>query len=588
MLNELIVLKKLWVHFPQNRKKEFFFLFLLMILGSISEFFSIGLIVPLLTAITNPNLVFDNIYIIPFIRFLDITSNEQLIIFMIFTFILFAVFSGTVRILLIYQISNFSYLSGADLSVKIYSNIIHQDFENIQEYPSNDLISLLTNKCRLVISSVIYPFVNIIASSLIGIFIICLLIIVEPMISLLLLSSFVFLYLIIIKVSRINLLSNSEIISKNHSKLIQIIQNSFGGIRDIIMHSSQNFLINEYKKLDYELQRAEAKNLFTGQSPKYFLESLSIVIFSLVIYFLSINGNQINNYIPTIAIIAFSAQRLLPLIQQIYYGVSSVRGVNESLSDVINSLNLKVKTKTSYNKSLVFKKSIILKNISFKYKGSEIEVLKNINIQIEKGDFVGIIGESGSGKSTLLDIFMGFLTPSSGNVYIDNKILNVETSKKWHCNFSHVPQNTFLIDDSIINNIIFFNKDHRIDDELIKRSIDLACLSKLVDKLPNKILSRTGELGSKLSGGERQRINIARAIYNNSKIFIFDEATSSLDSRTENQIMKNLYDLKKEKTIIMVSHKINTLKNCNKIYRLKDGKLNYLGGFKSAQKKIND
>jgi len=588
MLNELIVLKKLWVHFPQNRKKEFFFLFLLMILGSISEFFSIGLIVPLLTAITNPNLVFDNIYIIPFIRFLDITSNEQLIIFMIFTFILFAVFSGTVRILLIYQISNFSYLSGADLSVKIYSNIIHQDFENIQEYPSNDLISLLTNKCRLVISSVIYPFVNIIASSLIGIFIICLLIIVEPMISLLLLSSFVFLYLIIIKVSRINLISNSEIISKNHSKLIQIIQNSFGGIRDIIMHSSQNFLINEYKKLDYELQRAEAKNLFTGQSPKYFLESLSIVIFSLVIYFLSINGNQINNYIPTIAIIAFSAQRLLPLIQQIYYGVSSVRGVNESLSDVINSLNLKVKTKTSYNKSLVFKKSIILKNISFKYKGSEIEVLKNINIQIEKGDFVGIIGESGSGKSTLLDIFMGFLTPSSGNVYIDNKILNVETSKKWHCNFSHVPQNTFLIDDSIINNIIFFNKDHRIDDELIKRSIDLACLSKLVDKLPNKILSRTGELGSKLSGGERQRINIARAIYNNSKIFIFDEATSSLDSRTENQIMKNLYDLKKEKTIIMVSHKINTLKNCNKIYRLKDGKLNYLGGFKSAQKKIND
>lgn len=584
MPQEINNLIKLWMYFPKTRKRQFYILFLVMIIASISEFFSIGLIVPLLTAIINPNLILDNIYLYPFIKLLGISTNDQLIMLMIFSFILFAFFSGVIRIFLIYKISNFSYLCGADLSVNIYSNIINQNFEKIKNFSSNKIISLLTTKCRLVITGVIYPSVNIISSTIIGLFIVLLLLIVEPKLTLLLLFFFVFLYLIIMKISRVNLTSNSEIISNNTSRMIQLIQNSLGGIREIIINSSHNLLINQFNKLEYDLQSAEAKNLFTGQSPKYFLESLSIIIFSLIIYFLSINGQDLNNFLPIMAILAFSAQRLLPLIQQIYYGISSIRGVNESLNDVFEALELKTQLKKQSFKKISFNNSIILKDVYFKFNDSESEILKNINIKINMGDHIGIIGESGSGKSTLLDILMGFQLPTKGNVLIDNKLIQKQNIKGWHSNFSHVPQNIFLLQDTILNNIIFFNKEKKIDHVLINKSIEISCIDNLVDKLPNKLFTNTGELGSKLSGGERQRINIARAIYNNSNIFIFDEATSALDSNTENKIIKNLFNFKKEKTIIMVSHKINTLKNCNKIYRLKDGKLNYLGGFKSAKK----
>jgi ATP-binding cassette subfamily B protein len=580
---EIESINELWSYLSLRRKRQFFGIFILMILGSFAEFISIGLVMPFLGAITNPEIIFNNHYVQPFLQYFNIASEDEMLLPFVVLFSVFSIFSGMLRVFILWSISRLSYATGADLNIDIYQKALGQDYETHVSSSSSKLINVIITKTRLVVTGVIYPLLTVATSIFIASFILLLLLLVDPVVSLTSALVFGITYVLIVKLTRKNLLNNSEKIAQNSTKLINYVQESLGGIRDIIIDSSHTTVHKKFKETDSDLQRAEGNNLFIGQSPKYLMESIGLALIAFIAYFLSQSNGGMDKFIPVLGVMALSAQRLLPLLQQVYFGISSIRGVKSSLNDVLELLRMPSKdyTNVSQVKPLKFNHYIKLKDAGFGYKGSEVGVFSGINLTIEKGDCIGLIGDSGCGKSTVLDILMGLLLPTQGELIIDGKTINNNNIAQWRSNISHVPQSVFMIDDSIENNITFFNQKP-IDSSLILKVVESSQLDYFIDKLPNGLKTTVGEMGDKISGGQKQRIGLARAMYKNSEIYILDEATSALDEKTEEKIIQSINSIRGEKTIIMVAHRTSTLKNCNKIYKLKNSQIISLGSYDKA------
>jgi len=581
---ELGSIKELWGYLLPKRKKQFFVLFSLMILGSFSEFVSIGLVIPFLGAMTNPEVVFNSGYIQPFIQYFNITSQDEMLFPMVVLFASFAIFSGALRVIILWSIARLSYATGADLNIDIYKKVLGQNYEAHVSSSSSYLINVIITKTRLVVTGVIYPLLTILTSVFMALVIFILLVLVDPVVSMLSALVFGLTYMLIVKFTRRNLLINSKKIAANSTKLITFVQESLRSVRDIIIDSAHNKLHKKFRDVDVELQRAEGDNLFIGQSPKYLMESIGMALIAFIAYFLSQQDSHINQFIPVLGVMALSAQRLLPLLQQIYFGISSIRGVGSSLEDVLFLLRKPYQEQALPSKffRLYFNDCIKLKNVSFRYKGNKDDVFSDINLTINRGDRIGIIGDSGCGKSTLLDLIMGLLRPTRGDLIVDSKRIDNQNINQWRANIAHVPQSVFLVDDSIESNIAFFYADDEIDKGLVMSVVGYAQLSEFSDSLPNGLRTPVGEMGDKLSGGQKQRIGLARAMYKNSEVYILDESTSALDAKTEEKIIKSISSLSKDKTIIMVAHRTSTLKNCNKIYKLERDKIVDLGSYNEA------
>ena len=279
---------------------------------------------------------------------------------------------------------------------------------------------------------------------------------------------------------------------------------------------------------------------------------------------------------------ALSAQKLLPLVQQIYFGLSSVRGVGKSLEDVLIVMRKPINedANTENLNKFLFSKNIELRNISYRYPKELKDVLSNINLKINHGDCIGIIGDSGCGKSTLLDIIMGLLKPSSGEFYVDGTKLDKHGLQSWQSNIGHVPQSIFLTNESIEKNIVFLDEEVDIDKERLRKAIKDSQLEEFLLKPHSQPKGSIGDMGEKLSGGQRQRVGLARAMYKKPAVFILDEATSALDKKTEQKIIESIFKSQKGSTVIMVAHRLSSLKNCNKIFKFENNKLVNIGSYK--------
>ena len=348
------------------------------------------------------------------------------------------------------------------------------------------------------------------------------------------------------------------------------------------MNGTQELYLQIFKKADLDLRKAEARISIISISPRFGSETIGIVLLSLISYSLTLNSNfQIINLLPTLGLLALGAQRLLPLIQQIYSSYATMIGSKKALVEALHLLENKnfLDSNRKNTETIKFENNIYLKDLNFKYKGNKNYALQNINIEFKKGSITGIIGSSGSGKSTLLDILMSLLHPTSGNLYVDNIEINSNNFKSWQQKIAHVPQFIYLSDATVAENIAFGIPINEIDYDLVKKAAQKSKISELIDKLEFKYDTIIGENGSRLSGGQRQRIGIARALYRNAKVLIFDEATSSLDNEIENEVMNSIESLGTDFTIIIVAHRISTLKKCSQIIELNNGKLQKITNF---------
>ena len=369
---------------------------------------------------------------------------------------------------------------------------------------------------------------------------------------------------------------------------IKTVDQSLGAIKETKLFNKEHHFLSYFKKLIKNKESLQFFSYLVSTSPRLFLEVVALFSVAMIAATLIFLGKTSTAILPLISLFAVSMVRFIPALNVITSSLTTIRFRQPSFDLVAKEIKnlesipiLLKKDRSTQNEANNFKFNdcILMKDISFDYEEGRRTTLKNINIQIKKGKSVGIIGKSGSGKSTLVDIMLGLLEPQKGGIYLDNKNIKNELSL-WQKQIGYIPQDIYLLDDTIKKNITFGLKDDEIDEKLLLQTLKIAQLKDFVDTLPDAINTFVGNRGVKLSGGERQRIGIARALYNLPKIMVFDEATSSLDIENENKILDEIYENRDDKTLIIISHRNNTVKYCDLIYVLEDGKLIDQGSFK--------
>ena len=545
-----------------------------MILVAIAEVLSIGAVIPFITVLIDPDRIFNLEMVKPALIVFNIKNSSELILPMTTIFCLAAVISGTLRVLLLWLKTKLCHSIGIDISRDVFKKTLFQDYENHISRNSSEIISAITNKVKIVVYEILWPLLLMFSSFIIFVSIFCSLIIIEPFIALILFSFLGIIYIFIILIFKKHLNNYSKIISVFEDVKLKILQEGLNGIRDILIAGNQKVYLDNYIKIDAPLRNAQANAQIIGNSPRFFVEAIGIVVIAIFAYYLSTKFDDFTNTISILAALGLGAQRMLPVVQQIYSSFSSIQSGKESLKDVIDLLNLKVLSENINNfEKINFKKSIKFNSVEFKYKTSKFLTLKKIDFEIKKGSIVGIIGKTGSGKSTLLDILMCLLKPTEGSISIDGNTLAENNYKYWQSMISHVPQEIFVADTTIAENIALGQKFEDINLKKIKKVSRQAQIHNFIETLENKYYTRVGELGSRLSGGEKQRLGIARALYRKSSLIIFDEATSSLDEFTEKNVMNAITKLDKNMTFIIVAHRLNTLKDADVLVRIDKGEI---------------
>jgi ATP-binding cassette subfamily B protein len=539
---------------------------------------SVASVVPFIKAATSTseNFVLEKSSIL---KFVSINNKKEAVFITGIIFSFFILINSLLRCLLIFITSKLSNIITAELSIKIYRASLFDSYSNHINKQTSNVISAVTQKVYqtyFTISSII----TFVSSAFILIGLISVLIWINPKVMSFFIIFFSILYLAIVLLGKKTIKNNSQIINEEQNKIIFNLQNGLGSFRDIILDKTQEYFITIFAKASLNKARREAVNNIIQSSPRYILEGMGVILAAFLIIFWNYfmhSSNEIIEAFPTLAAIAIGTQKILPLINNLYLNFSIFKGNVYQVDDVLNVLNkhaekdkIKILVK---EREINFKNFISFNNVDFSYEDKNEYILENINLEIKKGSKVGIIGKSGEGKSTFLDLLMGFLEPKRGLISVDGIKLSSETLSSWQSKISHVPQKLFLSDSSILENIAFgrFIKD--IDLNKVETVSKKAQLHKFINSLKEGYHEQIGERGIKLSGGQIQRVGLARSLYKNSEIIIFDEATNSLDTETERLIMEELYSLEKNLTIIIVAHRLNTLSKCDVIFEVKNKKI---------------
>ena len=572
---------RLWQHMSLRRRHQFILLLILMVLSSLAEIISIGSVIPFLGALTSPENFFSNPLAQPLISFLKIESANQLIAPLTIVFCLSAILSGGVRLILLMFTTRLSFATGSDLGIEIYQRTLYQPYKVHVSRNSSEIINGISNKANAIIYSVILPALTLVSNSVMLLAILITLIYIDPIISFFTIFIFGSIYIALSKYTRNNKIKNSQVIAKQSTQIIKSLQEGLGGIRDVLIDGSQHVYCEIFRRANTPLRDAQANNQMVSQSPRFIMEALSMVLIAGLAFYLFKQTDGTLKAIPILGVLALGAQKMLPIMQQSYQAWSSIQGSYASLEDTLVLIEQPLPS-DFYNQELIqinFNRNIKFDKVSFRYKTGSQNILEHLTLSIHKGERVGIVGATGSGKSTMIDILMGLLEPTSGSLKVDEKAITKKNVRTWQRRIAHVPQAIFLSDTTIAENIAFGIDRKDIDFDRVHDAAHKAQLQDVIDKLPNQYNTLVGERGVRLSGGQRQRIGIARALYKNADILVFDEATSALDNKTEESVMKSIEMLGTEITVIMIAHRITTLKKCTKIIELADGKIVNVGSY---------
>ncbi|MES2547557.1 MAG: ABC transporter ATP-binding protein [Pseudomonadota bacterium] len=578
------LISRLWLHIALKRRRQFGILLIMMIVASFTEVFSIGAILPFLGVLTAPQKVFDHALAQPVIQFLNLTSPDQLLLPLTVLFCTAVLIAGCMRVLLIWATMRLSFGTGSDISLDIYRRTLYQPYAVHASRNSSEVISGITAKANTVIFGTLIPILTIISSLFMLCAILAAIIYVNPLIAFVAFGGFGLLYFSIIKFSRKRLILTGDCIAREGANVHKSLQEGLSGIRDVLIDGSQAVYCQIYRDSDFPMRRALGDQSFIGTAPRYLMESLGMLLIAILAYILAFQPDGVSKAIPILGALALGAQRLLPVLQQTYSSVSSIVGSQASLRDTLELLDQPLPSYINkpISEPLPFNKAIVLNQLSFRYGSESAWVLNKLDVNIAKGSRVGIIGSTGGGKSTMLDIVMGLLDPSEGSLEIDGRIVDETNKRAWQSHIAHVPQAIFLADSSIAENIAFGVPKAKIDYERVKLAAQQAQIADAIESWPLKYKTFVGERGVRLSGGQRQRIGIARALYKQADVIIFDEATSALDSETELAVMQAIDNLSNNLTIIIIAHRLTTLKNCSQIIELAGGRVKQVGSYQEV------
>lgn len=493
----------------------------------------------------------------------------------------------TVRYLL-----HFAQRLGANFAATLFTHYMSKSWLFHASGNSSQLMNNITIECNRVTVGIIYPIMVMNARIVLAFAILLLLLSIDPFITLIGLFGFATIYIIIFYFVKLKLSKNGLAVSINQALRFKLMNEGFGGIKDTLLLGRSYSFNKQFKKASLELGYAMGSNSTLNEVPKYWVELVALgTMVSLVLYLLVTNDGNLAFILPELGVFAMASYKLMPAFQQVYGNLTYVKASGPALNSIKGDLlewkNSQLELTEISKRQHQLRSAIELKDLSFQYPNKSEIALSNINMKINSNNIIGVVGESGSGKSTLIDIILGLISPSSGEILIDGIVLNNRNIRNWQNSIGYVPQTIFLADASIKENVAFGLHADDIDENRVVEAIKLANLEEHVRTLPEGINSLVGEKGVQLSGGQRQRIAIARALYNDPNVIVFDEATSALDGLTEKVIMDSIYKLSQTKTIILIAHRLNTVKNCDVIYLFDKGKLIDSGSFEEMKDRNN-
>jgi ATP-binding cassette, subfamily B, bacterial PglK len=561
-------LKLLRQIFPRSKKLQLITIVFLLFISMIFEIFSIGLLIPILNIISNSELINKYLILNEIFEYLKLTSMSSKSLFLLIIFLIFYIIKTVFLIFINFNQNKFIQMFVRDVNLKIYDNYINLEFTDFIKRNTSEYIKNLHLEI-IYFTVYIQAFITLTAETILVITIFSIFIFIDPISSILLFLFFLLFSFSFFRLTRKKLKKWGKKRELIEEKLTFDIQESFNCIRELKTYNARSYFFDRIKNNFFEKSKIMYSQTTLNQAPRFLVELISVsAIILFIIYKINDNVNT-DELIITLGVFVAGAFRILPSLNRIISSRHQLKYHENSLEVIYSELNLQNKKISETRRNKKFNNSIELRNISFKYNKNNY-ILKDLNFSIKKGQIVGIIGKSGSGKSTFVDILCGLINTYEGKIFLDNQELK-GNNFTGYISHGYVGQKTNLVDDSIISNVAFGEKKPNL--KKVKDSLKNAQLLDFIETLPKKMNTKIGQNGVEFSGGQIQRISIARALYKKSELLILDEATSSLDKKTEEKFLEYLKTLKGKLTLIVIAHDLNTLKYCDKIYSLENKKL---------------
>ncbi len=567
----------------QERRRAILLLSMILTMALL-DMIGVASVLPFMTVISNPEIIETNYILIKLFHFsklFGVENNQQFLFALGVMLLAMLVISLSFKALTVYAQVRFVQMREYSISKRLVEGYLHQPYSWFLNRNSADLGKTILSEVQQVIGSGMTPLMNLTSQAMVSIALIFLLLLTDPMLTLsiiiLLGTAYGFIYIFAQKF--LSLIGLERL--KNNELRFLTISEAFGAAKEVKVGGLEDTYIERFSKSAKTFAENQASAAVVSLLPRFALEAIAFGGIILIILFLMSQKGDFNNALPIISLYVFAGYRLMPALQGVYSSVAQLTFVGPSLNKLHDDLkNIKLSNANQDQSDLSFNSSISLKNINYSYPNASRKSLKNISLTIPAKAIVGIVGTTGSGKTTIVDIILGLLEPQNGTLEVDNMVINQKNSKTWRKCIGYVPQHIYLADDTIAANIAFGVDPKNINNNSVEKASKIANLHNFViNELPQKYQSKIGERGVRLSGGQRQRIGIARALYHNPKVLIFDEATSSLDNETEKSVIDAVNNLSRDITIIMIAHRLNTVKICDIIFKIEKGELIGEGNF---------
>lgn len=574
-------LRKLYFILTHKEKVQILLLALLMLLGAVLETFGIGLLIPFISQLNDPDFVNKNAKILWLYQSLGMTSAREFLIWSCIALIGFFIFKNTYIFFLHFIQYRFIYGKRAALAARVFKSYMEKPYIFHLQRNSAEFLQNAHNAVNIVYGNVLLQALTLFTEGLIIAGICILLISFEPYIALATFAIFGTLSLIFNYVFQRRIEKYSKKHHHHAGQLYKIFNQSFGAFKEIKVMGREPFFTDIVRGHAVSYGKADIMFNIINISPRIFIETVTVLLILVIVVIIQLRSSSFGSVLPVLALFAIAAFRLMPSFARVNSAVANIRSGKTYVDELYKDLTYDEKTDFEGGERMPSIASmhsgkdgnyIEVSNMSYKYPDTRDFSLNDVSLVIPRNSSVAFVGESGAGKTTLADIILGLLKPIGGTVFVDGKDIFSDL-QGWQRKTGYIPQTINLLDDSIRRNIAFGIPDSEIDDIKVWKALEAAQLKTFVEQLPDGLNTSIGERGARLSGGQRQRIGIARALYYEPEVLIFDEATSSLDGETESEVMKAIANIKGKKTIIIIAHRLSTIQSCDTVFEIQSGKL---------------